>query len=120
LLVLDKVRDPMLLNNDGQLLGLEVLSPGCNLLFTTRNHFDLPSVLEQAVRILDPDAASALLEGMRPAANASEKESVVSDVLREQLALVEDDDALLLSARTAATNSIMVSSSVVEFLELQW
>ncbi len=75
LLVMDNVQDPALLNSEGQFFGVAALSLGCNLLFTTRSHFNLPGVAEHPVDILTLEASSALLQGMRPQADASERHS---------------------------------------------
>jgi hypothetical protein len=41
LIIMDNVIEPKLLNNDSYLYGVTPLSLGCNLLFTTRQHFRL-------------------------------------------------------------------------------
>jgi len=65
LVVMDNVTDPKLLNNDGYLFGIPPLTLGCDLLFTTRKHFQLPGVSSQSVNILSSDAAYNLLKSYR-------------------------------------------------------
>ena len=54
-----------MLNNDTFLLGIPPLNLGCDLLFTTRQHFKLPGVSAQAVDILSPEDAYDLLTAAR-------------------------------------------------------
>jgi hypothetical protein len=61
LIIMDNVIEPKLLNNDTYLDGLTPLSFGCNLLFTTRQHFSLSGVTSQAVDVLSPESAYMLL-----------------------------------------------------------
>ena len=74
LVVMDNVTEPKLLNNDTYLFGLTPLTLGCDLLFTTRRHFQLPGVSEQPVNVLSPDAAYDLLKSYRTPRAPEEKE----------------------------------------------
>jgi hypothetical protein len=65
LVVMDNVTEPKLLNNDSYLFGLTPLTLGCDLLFTTRRHFQLPGVSSQAVNVLSPEAAYNVLSSYR-------------------------------------------------------
>ena len=72
LIVMNNVQDPLLLNSVVPLPGVAVLSLPCNLLFTTRSHFQMEGVAEHPVDILSAGAASALLASMRPQVDAAE------------------------------------------------
>jgi len=73
LVVMDNVAEPRLLNNDNYLGGLTPLSLGCDLLFTTRRHFQLPGVWQQPVNVLSPAAAYGLMSSFcAPRAAADE------------------------------------------------
>ena len=61
LIIMDNVIEPKLLNNDTFLDGFPPLSLGCNLLFTTRQHFSLKGVTSHAVDVLSPESAYMLL-----------------------------------------------------------
>ena len=65
LVVMDNVAEPKILNNDGYLFGIPPLTLGCDLLFTTRKHFQLPGVSSQSVNILSPDSAYNLFKSYR-------------------------------------------------------
>jgi hypothetical protein len=83
LVVMDNVAEPKLLNNDGYLSGLTPLSLGCDLLFTTRRHFQLPGVTQQPVNVLSPAAAYGLMSSFcapRTAADADHARSICNAV----------------------------------------
>jgi hypothetical protein len=65
LVVMDNVVEPGKLNNDSHLFGLKPLTLGCDLLFTTRRHFQLPGVSSHPVDVLSPGAACDLLSSCR-------------------------------------------------------
>ena len=65
LVIMDNVPEPKLLNNDVFLLGVTPLSLGCDLLFTTRKHFEIDGVLSQPVNVLSPDSAFELIKSYR-------------------------------------------------------
>ena len=78
LLIMDNVPEPRRLNSDSAFhsrAGLTPLTLGCNLLFTTRKHFQLPGVAAQAVDKLSEEAAYALLTGRRDPASPPEAAS---------------------------------------------
>lgn len=74
LIIIDNVVEPKLLNNDTLLFGLTPLSLGCDMLFTTRRHFQLPGVTEQKVETLLPEAAFTLLTSDRQPKTTEEQE----------------------------------------------
>ena len=83
LVVMDNVAEPKLLNNDRYLGGLTPLSLGCDLLFTTRRHFQLPGVTQQPVNVLSPAAACGLMGSFcapRTAADADHARSICNAV----------------------------------------
>lgn len=65
LIIMDNIIEPEQLNNDTYLFGLTPLSLRCNLLFTTRKQFKMEGVSAQAVDILPPEAAYAMLNKYR-------------------------------------------------------
>ena len=75
LIIMDNVQDPLLLNRAAPLLGVAVLSLRCNVLFTTRSHFQIEGVAEHPVDILSREAAVALLASMRSQVGAAEQAS---------------------------------------------
>jgi len=74
LVIMDNVAEPRLLNNDALLFGLTPLTLGCDLLFTTRRHFQIPGVISQAVDILSAEGALALLTAERQPESLIERE----------------------------------------------
>jgi hypothetical protein len=83
LVVMDNVAEPRLLNNDNYLGGLTPLSLGCDLLFTTRRHFQLPGVAQQPVNVLSPAAAYGLMSSFcapRTAADEDHARSICNAV----------------------------------------
>jgi len=74
LIIMDNVAEPKLLNNDACFFGLTPLTLGCDLLFTTRKHFQIPGVILQAVDILSPESAVALLTAERQPESLTERE----------------------------------------------
>jgi hypothetical protein len=71
---MDNVIDPKLLNNDSYLYGVTPLSLGCNLLFTTRQHFRLKGLTYQTVDVLSPESAFTLLTHDRKPTNPEEED----------------------------------------------
>jgi WD40 repeat protein len=65
LVIMDNITEPKLLNSDAYLFGLTPVTLGCDLLFTTRQHFQVPGVSSQAVNVLSPEAAYELLAAYR-------------------------------------------------------
>lgn len=65
LVVMDNVTEPKDLNNDTRLFGFTPLTLRCDLLFTTRRHFDLDPVSKKEIGVLSPDAALHLLRSYR-------------------------------------------------------
>lgn len=75
LVIMDNVSEPQMLNNDTFLLGIPPLNLGCDLLFTTRQHFQLPGVSAQAVDILSPEYAYDLLTADRQPQTPAEQDN---------------------------------------------
>ncbi|MCI0660602.1 MAG: TIR domain-containing protein, partial [Acidobacteria bacterium] len=75
LLIMDNVSDPKMLNSAAHLFGIPPLAMGCDLLFTTRKHFQLSGVSSHPVDILDPEGAYELLEYYRQASTPEEARS---------------------------------------------
>lgn len=65
LVVMDNVADPQQLNREGPPFSMTPLSLSCDLLFTTRQMFDLPGVAALDVGILSPAASMHLLSSYR-------------------------------------------------------
>jgi len=61
LVIMDNVTDPKLLNKELFSYSVTPLTLGCNLMFTTRQHFRLKDVTSQAVDVLSPESAFVLL-----------------------------------------------------------
>jgi NB-ARC domain len=78
LIVMDDVDEPARPNDDRSLLGLALLNLGCNLLFTTRRHFNLPGVAKHPVDILAEDAAYHLITSRYEPADRGEAEDATS------------------------------------------
>ena len=74
LIIMDNVIEPKLLNNDSYLYGFTPLTLGCNLLFTTRQHFRLNGVTSQAVDVLSPESAYMLLTHDRKPSTPEEED----------------------------------------------
>ena len=74
LIIMDNVIEPKLLNNESFLYGITPLTLGCNLLFTTRQHFCLNGVTDQAVDVLSPESAYMLLTHDRKPITPKEEE----------------------------------------------
>jgi WD40 repeat protein len=75
LVIVDNLADPDCLTNPSLLPGgrLTLLDLCGNLLFTTRRRFSLTGVAEHQVKVLAPEAASALLDRARAAVTAGDR-----------------------------------------------
>ncbi|NIM15197.1 MAG: TIR domain-containing protein [Candidatus Aminicenantes bacterium] len=78
LVIMDNVSEPQLLNNDTFLFGITPLTLGCDLLFTTRRHFQLHGVSAQAVDILSPEDAYDLLTVVRQPQTPAEEDHALA------------------------------------------
>lgn len=93
LLIMDNVADPLLLSSERPFwgIGFTPLTLGCNVLFTTRKHFQLPGIAAHHVDVLTAEAAYDLLTSHRTPADAAEEEyarAICSAVGNLPLALV--------------------------------
>ena len=77
LVVMDNITEPKQLNKqlstDSEIIELTPLTLGCDLLFTTRRHFNLPGVASQEINILSPEAAYALLSTYKAPETSEDK-----------------------------------------------
>jgi len=74
LIIMDNVIEPTLLNNDKHLYGLTPLTLGCNVLFTTRQHFRLAGVTSQPVDVLSLENSYVLLTHDRKPSTLEEED----------------------------------------------
>lgn len=82
LIVMDNVPDPDHLHDEQVFQGVKGLTPltlGCDLLFTTLRHFDLPGTLQQNVGVLSKEAAYTIITRRRKP-DAPDQEKYARDI----------------------------------------
>lgn len=119
LVIMDNVGEPQLLNNDTFLFGIPPLNLGCDLLFTTRQHFHLPGVSAQAVDILSPEDAYDLLTAARQPQTPAEEDHLEGHRYSVNAVAITPDGQAAVSAsddNTLKVWDISTGKEIVQFI----